>query len=498
VVETILARVEARDLPGAEAALNGPGAALAQRLSAGLGVLIQENHKTVLERYQASLTTLRAADTVTWGVIVVSLLFCFGATALLTRNLSRPLVRVADLATRLSSGDLSERVPPRLLARKDELGTLAKAAESLSLGLADFVRILRQTAAESEAAARSLDERAAVAAESVARIAASTEEGHAQARIQVHGVDGTSTTVKAIAQTIEEFDVLIRQNSQSVAMTTATLEEMAVSTNSLAHQARGLREAFDEVRVASDDGRSKVFAMAEKIAAIAAQSARLAEANQTIADIAAQTNLLSMNAAVEAAHAGTAGRGFAVVADEIRKLADESGRRSGEIAREVGQIQGLISAAAVDSDQATVLFLSIQDKVDHLGRFEAELTEALVEQGEGARSFLEITSEVSEVSHRVKDGSEGIREGGPGHPPRDGGPEAGEPPTGLEPRGGGPRGPADRGHGHRGPPRRCSKSTGRRPDRGARGHLSPPRRGRTNLVAQTTDWSELYMGPTMR
>ncbi len=151
--------------------------------------------------------------------------------------------------------------------------------------------------------------------------------------------------------------------------------------------------------------------MIDKIQSISAQSHRLAEANDTIRDIASQTNLLSMNAAIEAAHAGEAGRGFGVVADEIRKLAEEASVHSTAITHEVDEIQGLIIQVSKDSDTAKLAFGAVLEKVDDLGRFEAELTSALAEQDVGARQILGATARMADVSAQVRHGSKEILEG---------------------------------------------------------------------------------------
>jgi len=217
--------------------------------------------------------------------------------------------------------------------------------------------------------------------------------------------------VDRIVGQVENFDRLIEDQAASVAQTTSSIEEMASSIRSLSDRAVGLGRAFADLSVTSDEGQEQLFSILEKVGTISAQSDRLAEANDTVKDIAGQTNLLSMNAAIEAAHAGDAGAGFAVVAEEIRKLADQTGIHSRAITDEVTAIRNLIVQAAQESEGAKRAFGAIVGRIEELGRFQAELTAALAEQGLGARQILEATNRMSRVSTEVRAGSTQILEG---------------------------------------------------------------------------------------
>jgi methyl-accepting chemotaxis protein len=120
--------------------------------------------------------------------------------------------------------------------------------------------------------------------------------------------------------------------------------------------------------------------------------------------IAGSTNLLSMNAAIEAAHAGDAGRGFAVVADEIRKLADTSGKNAKEIGRQLKEVIAVITSAAEQSGRTRDSFVEIQTEI--AGAMDAfqEITNATGELAEGGKQILEALQTLSDMSSRVKSG----------------------------------------------------------------------------------------------
>jgi methyl-accepting chemotaxis protein len=405
VVEDLFGQMQTGDFAGARTRMDTEGADRATSMSGQMDNLVLLVHQGAENRYRRSVALVDEAGTTTLAVLLVATLFSLGAALYLTRTLARPLIRLADLAHRLSTGDLTVRTTGSAARRKDEVGTLARAVDSMALGLADFVRALQETGSQIERSARDLDSRASGAALAAARIAGATQSGQDLALDQAAAVTETTATVAQIAATVEKFDRLIEDQAASVAQTTASLEEMAANIQGLSAKAGHLRTAFDDLQTSSVEGQETLYAVVRKIEAVARQSDLLAEANRTIRTIANQTNLLSMNAAIEAAHAGEAGAGFAVVADEIRKLAEQSALQSKRITTEVKDIQGLIGQVSGDSQTARVAFDAVMARVADLGRFEAELTDALAEQGEGARQILEATTQVSAVTAEVRQGS---------------------------------------------------------------------------------------------
>jgi methyl-accepting chemotaxis protein len=141
------------------------------------------------------------------------------------------------------------------------------------------------------------------------------------------------------------------------------------------------------------------------------ESKSLQEANRIIAGIAAQTNLLAMNAAIEAAHAGDAGRGFAVVADEIRKLAEDSSRESQRIGAELKQIVKTINQVVEGSIASEQAFNHVSERVKETEKLVFEVDEAIREQQDGAGQVLEALKGMNESTAKVKSGSGEMKQG---------------------------------------------------------------------------------------
>ncbi len=343
----------------------------------------------------------------TFGAVLLAQLL---ATVLVARTVAAPAKKaqalLADIAE--GEGDLTKRLEVR---SSDEIGAMARAFDRFADKLAGIIGDAKRAVSELRAGAGQLDLGMAEAAEAVRRIDEAVAELIGRNAAQASSVGEVSAAVEQITRNIESLDRMIERQKGGIADSSSSIEEMVGSMGSIAKNVDAFAECMKSLVEASDAGRGKLAGVSELVKDVYARSQGLMDANKVIQSIAAQTNLLAMNAAIEAAHAGEAGAGFAVVADEIRSLAEMSQARSKEIATSVSGIRGGIDRVVGSTAEAERAFDSIEGLVRRVGELEAEIKAAVAEQGAGSRLVLESLASMRGVTDEVRGASSEMTRG---------------------------------------------------------------------------------------
>ncbi len=360
----------------------------------GWSIAITASERTVFSPL-AGLRTLFLA--ISAAAIAVGVLAAF----LLGSALSRPIKTVANSFRGLSEGnaDLTKTVP---LKRDDEIGSLVD-------GFNDFLGKLRELVVSLKSMQDSLGGMGEKLASSAHESAAATSEILANVE-SVRGQVGRQTSVATVAATsaaevadgIARLETLIQTQASGITEASASIEQMIGNIESVNTSIESMAERFAALIETAAAGKTKQEAVAEKIKEIASQSELLMEANSVIAGIASQTNLLAMNAAIEAAHAGEAGKGFSVVADEIRRLAETAAEQSRGIGAELVSIGATIAEIVEAARESENAFNLVSD---HIGD-----TDELVRLVKGATGELSLGSrQILEALRDMNDAAVGVR-----------------------------------------------------------------------------------------
>jgi methyl-accepting chemotaxis protein len=195
---------------------------------------------------------------------------------------------------------------------------------------------------------------------------------------------------------VTQSSAAVEQMVANIASITGNLEHVMANVESLIH--------------ASSAGREKLAYVSGQITQVEKQSESLEEANKLISAIAARTNLLAMNAAIEAAHAGDAGRGFAVVADEIRKLAENSTVQSKEISRELNRTREVIGQMVAAAGEAESAYDNVGRLISVTGDLERQVMNSMEEQRIGSDEVLQALSRINSITGSVQDSARQMNE----------------------------------------------------------------------------------------
>ncbi len=342
------------------------------------------------------------------GILGLVLVFGVGASfavsLFIARSIADPIRKTAAGFRTLARGEADLTV--RLEAKSDdEVGDLVRDFNSFLERLREIVLALKKSQGSLAGIGAELTDSVGETKETVGRIASAVETVHLKTRAQSESVAESSTAVEQIAKNIESLDRLIVGQSAGLTEASASIEQMVGNEGAIGKSIDRMAARFADLLKASADGKTTQAHSVEKIQLIAERSHTLLEANKVIAGIAAQTNLLAMNAAIEAAHAGDAGKGFSVVADEIRRLAETSAQQSRAITAEISLVQKAIEEVVASSGDSERSFDEVGSRIAETDALVREIRQAMEEQTAGSHQILEALRTMNEITTQVREGS---------------------------------------------------------------------------------------------
>lgn len=372
--------------------------------------LVQVQNDRLQEALDAAERASADASRVMRWLALLAIAVCAAFAVAVSRRITRPVKQVAQAAARLAGGDLTQEV---LRVRSgDEIGDMARTFNRMLQGLRELVSQVAEASerllGSNEEMTRTAEEAARAThqiAETIQQVAAGTGE-------QSKAAQETAIAVGELQKAIDQIASGAQDQARAVEEATGVMKQIASSIERVAENVAAMSQAAERtVEVAREGGervrltvsgieeiRTTVLETAGKVEELGSRSQRVGEIVQVISDIADQTNLLALNAAIEAARAGEHGKGFAVVADEVRKLAERSAESAEEIA-------GLIRTMQAGVDEAVGAMKAGTAKVESGTELAQRAGEALEEI---LAAFEELNGQIQRISVDAQEMREGI------------------------------------------------------------------------------------------
>ncbi|MDR2924331.1 MAG: methyl-accepting chemotaxis protein [Treponema sp.] len=348
-----------------------------------------------------------------WFTVILASIAILAAAVIVyvaLNGTTKAIVSVANTLKDISEGegDLTRSIA---VTSKDEIGDLALYFNNTLTKIKNLVLIIKKEAVNLNSIGSDLASNMTETAAAINEITANIQSIKGRVINQSASVTQTNATMEQVINNIDKLNGHVENQSRNVSQASSAIEEMVANISSVTQKKKKNTDNVNSLKEASEVGRTGLQEVATDIQEIARESEGLLEINSVMENIASQTNLLSMNAAIEAAHAGEAGKGFAVVADEIRKLAESSSAQSKTIGNVLKKIKNSIDKITKSTENVLARFEAIDTGVKTVAEQEENIRNAMEEQGQGSKQVLQSASELNGLTQQVKSGSEEMLEG---------------------------------------------------------------------------------------
>ena len=362
------------------------------------------------DEFMGTVYTLRTSMILTGTIILLAAILIVYFVA---HTIIKPVQTAVNALKNIAQGegDLTVRLP---VHGNDEITDMAEYFNETIEKIGTSIQQVGVNSDTMEEIGAELASNMTETASAVNQISANIDGVKQQAMTQAASVTETAATIEEIVRTIKQLNSSIETQAASVAQSSSSVEQMVANIASIGQTLGKTDEVIRSLTTATGDGKATLVTSNTVTQKIAEESGSLMEASNVIQHIASQTNLLAMNAAIEAAHAGEAGKGFAVVADEIRKLAEESSTQGKTITTTLKTLSGEIETLSASSKTVEEKFNAIFTLAEQVKEMSARLTEAMREQENGSREVLTAIKSINTVTVEVQAGSEEMLKGGEG------------------------------------------------------------------------------------
>ena len=315
----------------------------------------------------------------------------------LTKRMKHASKVMEDIA---QEGDLQHRIDITIL---DDFGVLTTSINEMIEKLSAMIKGLIDSTDTVSYSAKIISASVFNASTAIDDFSTSLDKINSNSSEQNNLVLEADKNISRLAKSVKTIKEHLAEQADSVATISSSVTQMTANIGSVAETAEKARESAEVLTMKSQEGRASIENAIATMQAIQKSSAEVQEFVNIIKNLASQTNLLSMNAAIEAAHAGQFGAGFAVVAEEVRNLAESSAKSARNIQQHIEEMIVTIDNGVETINSAGQSFNEITQKVEETANFVGEISAAMEEQKVGAAETQQATVTVVDAVHAVND-----------------------------------------------------------------------------------------------